>query len=222
MNGSADWTIEAIAADAQTLHVTDLPARRGVWLMQPSRPAFVLGSSQRADGIDAEFCAASGIDVARRRSGGGAVYVDPVESVWIDVVIPRNDVLWVNDVGRAMHFVGHAWRDALAGAGVAGAVVNDGPHVANDWSSTLCVAGRGTGEVFAESGAKIVGISQRRTREFARFQCVAYFVWNVERHLGAIPTLRNDRERVARLVSLIPILDPLEVAHRLAAVLPVR
>lgn len=222
MNGSANWTSEAIAADAQTLHATDLPARRGVWLMQPSRPAFILGSSQRADDLDAEFCAANGIDVARRRSGGGAVHVDPVESVWIDVVIPRDDVLWVNDVGRAMHFVGHAWHDVLAAVGVTGALVNEGSHVANDWSSTLCVAGRGTGEVFADTGAKIVGISQRRTREFARFQCVAYCAWNIERHLGAIPTLRGNPPRVAGLVSLIPEVDPVEVAARLAAALPVR
>ena len=30
MNGSSDWPTETITSDAQSLHDTDLPARRGV------------------------------------------------------------------------------------------------------------------------------------------------------------------------------------------------
>lgn len=221
MGGSNDWAIETIEADARKLHSSDLPARRGVWLMRPVRPAFVLGSSQDARDIDVNFCATRDIDVARRRSGGGAVLVDPGDSVWIDIVIPRDDALWLDDVGRAMYFVGHAWRDALASMGITGLAVNEGLHVANDWSKTLCVAGRGTGEVFAASGAKIVGISQRRTRDFARFQCIAYFAWNIEVHLGALPTLRTDPERVTGLVAAIPRIEPATISARLASALPV-
>ena len=165
MNGSSDWPTETITSDAQSLHDTDLPSRRGVWLMRPTRPAFVLGSSQRDGDVDGEFCLAHGIDVVRRRSGGGAVHVDPVTSVWVDIVIARTDSLWVDDVGRAMHFVGHVWREVLVDLGMDGVITNKDAHVANDWSKTLCVAGRGTGEVFVGSGAKVVGISQRRTRD---------------------------------------------------------
>lgn len=222
MGESCDWAIEAIEADAQTLHSSELPVRRGVWLMRPTRPAFVLGSSQHAVDIDDNFCAGRNVDVARRRSGGGAVLVDPVDSVWLDVVIPRDDALWVDDVGRAMHFVGRAWRDALATLNMSDLVVNEGPHIANVWSKTLCVAGRGTGEVFAATGAKVVGISQRRTRAMARFQCVVYFAWNVEYHLGALPKLRDDPERVATFVSVIPRVDPTHLAERVAARLPMR
>jgi lipoate-protein ligase A len=184
--------------------------------MQPTRPAIVLGSSQRDDDVDRDFCSAHGIDVVRRRSGGGAVYVDPVTSVWVDIVIPRADALWVDDVGRAMHFVGRAWREVLVDLGMGGLVVNEGAHVANDWSKTLCVAGRGTGEVFLGSGAKVVGISQRRTRDFARFQCIAYFAWDVALHLGAIPSLVDDPDRVATLVATIPAIAPADLAARLA------
>lgn len=219
MSGSATWATETMTADARTLHDSDLPARRGVWLMRPTRAAFVLGSSQPSTDVDAAFCAERGIDVVRRRSGGGAVHVDPACSVWIDIVVPRDDVLWVDDVGRSMHFVGHAWLEVLAAAGKSNTVVNEGPHIANDWSKTLCVAGRGAGELFAASGAKVVGISQRRTRDFARFQCVAYFVWDVDVHLGAIPVLRDDPARVATLVAVIPRLDPVDVASRLVAAL---
>jgi lipoate-protein ligase A len=222
MNGSRDWPTETITSEAQSLHAADLPARRGIWLMQPKRPAIVLGSSQRDDDVDRDFCSAHGIDVVRRRSGGGAVYVDPVASVWIDIVIPRADALWVDDVGRAMHFVGRAWREVLNDLGMDGLVINEGAHVANDWSRSLCVAGRGTGEVFVGSGAKVVGISQRRTRDFARFQCIAYFAWDVPTHLGAIPLLKGDPGRVATLVAPVPAVAPVELVSRLAGVTPSR
>ena len=222
MNGSTEWTLRVMTADAQSLHSADLPPDRGVWLMIPTRPALVLGSSQSADDVDAAFCSSRGLDVARRRSGGGAVLVDSTASVWIDVVIPRTDPMWVDDVGRAMHFVGRAWSDVLAGLGMTDLVVNEGPHTASDWSKQLCVAGRGTGEVFTAAGAKIVGISQRRTRDFARFQCIAYVAWAVESHLGAIPTLREDPARVARLVATIPAIEPADLAARLVSALSTR
>jgi len=214
--------LRVMTADAQSLHSAELPPVRGVWLMIPTRPALVLGSSQSADDVDAAFCSSRGLDVARRRSGGGAVLVDPIASVWIDVVIPRTDPLWVDDVGRSMHFVGRAWSDVLVGLGMTDAVVNEGPHIASDWSKRLCVAGRGTGEVFSASGAKIVGVSQRRTRDFARFQCIAYVAWPTETHLGAIPTLREDPSRVARLVATIPATEPADVAARLVSALSAR
>ncbi len=220
MDGSRDWAIESIEADAQVLHSSVLPARRGVWSMRPTRPAIVLGSSQHVGDVDEEFCAARGIDVVRRRSGGGAVHVDFGGCAWIDIVIPRDDALWVDDAGRAMHFVGRAWRDALDSMGMVDLAVNEGPHVANDWSKTLCVAGHGEGEVFAATRAKVVGISQRRTRDSARFQCVAYFSWDVELHLGVLPKLRDNPARVGTLVRVIPSVDPIDVAARVAAVLP--
>ena len=48
------------------------------------------------------------------------------------------------------------------------------------WSSLICFAGKGPGEVFAADGSKIVGISQRRTRDWARFQCVVSLKWRPE------------------------------------------
>lgn len=222
MNGWDGWATETVVSDAQSLHAADLPARRGVWLMRPTRPAFVLGSSQGGDDVDGGLCASHGIDVVRRRSGGGAVHVDPVGSVWIDIAIPRDDVLWVDDVARAMHFVGRAWCEALASTRMGTLSVNDGPHVGNDWSKTLCAAGHGAGEVFDASGAKVVGISQRRTRDFARFQCIAYFAWDIDLHLAAIPVLRDDPLRAASLVAVIPAVDPADLAARLAAALPTR
>ena len=46
------------------------------------------------------------------------------------------------------------------------------------WSEWVCFAGLGPGEVTV-GGAKVVGISQRRTRHAARFQCAALLRWDV-------------------------------------------
>ncbi|MBU3703379.1 MAG: lipoate--protein ligase family protein [Ilumatobacteraceae bacterium] len=225
MNGSSAWMHGVRDGDAAELHAMEFSAGRGVWLMRPKRPAFVLGSSQSADDIDVNFCAARGIDVARRRSGGGAVFVHPTESVWVDVTIPRGDALWLDDVGRAMHVVGRAWSEVLDGMGMKNLVVNEGPFVATEFSKQLCFAGRGSGEVFRvddegnsrDAMTKVIGISQRRTRDVARFQCIGYFAWNIEVHVGAITSLSdgsNDRPFAAPipLVATSDLLDGLVTA----------
>ena len=58
-----------------------------------------------------------GVELARRRGGGGAVYLGPGEQLWLDAWIPRDDPLWVADVSAAAEWVGAWWTDALAGAG---------------------------------------------------------------------------------------------------------
>jgi hypothetical protein len=69
--------------------------------------------------------------------------------------------------------LGAAWATAIGGE----AVAHTGPMVPSEWSDTVCFAGLGPGEVTIE-GRKAVGISQRRTRRSARFQCVAYERWD--------------------------------------------
>jgi lipoate-protein ligase A len=142
-----------------------LPPDRGLWIFEVTQPALVLGSRQ-AD-VDV-----ADIEVARRRSGGGAVYVTPANTLWIDVVIPRGDDWWDDDVGRATHWLGRAWSAALGPP----AITHLGPMIRSPYSDAVCFAGLGPGEVTID-GRKAVGISQRRTRDSARFQCVAYAEW---------------------------------------------
>lgn len=130
------------------------------------RPALVLGSTQRRDQVIAD----PGMEVARRRSGGGAVLVEPGRLVWVDVVVPAEDPLWQLDVGRAAWWVGDAWADALAALSIAGAQVHRGGPVRSAWSDRACFAGLGAGEVTV-GGRKVVGIAQRRRRVGALFQC---------------------------------------------------
>ncbi len=125
---------------------------------------------------DADVRAGIDIDVVRRRSGGGAVLVVPGEVLWIDVIVPSGDPLWADDVGRAFHWLGDVWAAALAERGIEGEV-HKGPLVRTPWSAAVCFAGLGPGEVTVD-GKKVVGISQRRTRAAARFQCAALGRWD--------------------------------------------
>ncbi|MEA2687013.1 MAG: lipoate---protein ligase, partial [Actinomycetota bacterium] len=81
------------------------------------------------------------------------------------------------DVGLAFGWVGRAWALALETVGVAGAVVHSGKPRSSPWSAAVCFAGLGPGEVTV-GAAKVVGISQRRTRTGSLFQCGALVTWD--------------------------------------------
>lgn len=169
------WNIERSTGAAGTFHDRPPPAplRPTVWIHRVDRPALVLGSTQRAPLVDVDSAASAGIEVCQRRSGGGLVYVDPDTSLWIDVIVPRHHALWSDDIGLAFGWVGNTWATALAAAGVAGrSRVHTGKLMHPDWGRVICFAGLGPGEVVVD-GRKVVGLSQRRTREMARFQGLA-------------------------------------------------
>jgi lipoate-protein ligase A len=151
---------------------------RAVWVLEAAAPALVLGSTQAPDLVDAGRADGAGAAVVRRRSGGGAVWVDPATTAWVDVVLPASDPLWDDDVGRAALWVGRAWQAALADLGVTPTVVHDGALACGPLGRLVCFGTVGAGEVTSPDGRKIVGISQRRTRAAARFQCAAYSRWD--------------------------------------------
>ncbi len=157
----------------------------------------MLGSTQPPEVVDQVAVEASDVSVVRRRSGGGAVLVGTGDAVWVDVFVPADDTLWDRDVGRAANWLGRVWVDALAELGV-GADCYDGPFLASPWSSLVCFAGLGPGEVRV-GGAKVVGISQRRTRAGALFHCAALLHWDPAPilgllHLGSRPQGQAERD----------------------------
>ena len=171
---AGDWKVEHWEGPAGEFHGLDPEHVRAVRSVRVSRPVIVLGSTQPAGDIDAAAAARLGIEVARRRSGGGAVYLHPDDSTWVDITIPRDDALWVDDVSTSMRWVGDAFASVLGSALAAGApAVHDGPFRAGVLSRAYCFAGLAPGEVTV-GGAKLVGVSQRRGRPGARMQCVVY------------------------------------------------
>jgi len=84
------WTVQHLRGEAGELHLRPLPAApaREVWVLTPVRPALVLGSTQAEALVDLGEAARLGVDVVRRRSGGGVVMVGPGDPLWVDVVVP--------------------------------------------------------------------------------------------------------------------------------------
>jgi lipoate---protein ligase len=170
------WPIEHITGDVATFHALALPSgSRSATFFQARSTTLVLGSSQRDESVDTAAASRQGIDLVRRRSGGGGVLLWPGEYVWLDLVLPASDELWSDDIGRSMWWVGELWREALTPFEPR-AAVHRGSLQRSRWSSDVCFAGVGPGEVLRE-GAKLVGISQRRTRHAARFQTMLHLRW---------------------------------------------
>jgi hypothetical protein len=64
----------------------------------------------------------------------------------------------------------------------------------SDWSRKVCFAGVGPGEVLM-GARKVVGLAQRRTREFTLFQCCALLAWNPAPLLDLL--VLSEEEKVA-------------------------
>lgn len=178
MTAPDGWLVRRVLGDANCLHQREVPdpATRLVWVFETVRPALVLGSTQGEDLVDVEIARSFDVAVARRRSGGGAVLVVPGNTVWIDVVVPAGDPLWDDDVARAAHWLGETWQATLAELGLGGAEVHRGALTCGPLGRLVCFGSVGAGEVTLD-GRKVVGISQRRTRRAARFQCALYRDW---------------------------------------------
>lgn len=140
-------------------------------------PTLVLGSTQPTELVDTAGLRARGVELARRRGGGGAVSLGPGEQLWLDAWIPRDDPLWVADVSAAADWVGAWWTGALTALGQRGLEAHRGRSVPGAFGDLVCFAGRGPGEVF-QGARKVVGLSQWRAREGALFSSCAYVRWN--------------------------------------------
>lgn len=195
---TGDWQRRHRRGRAGELHGLDLLAepRRAIWWLEVERPAIVLGSAQRDTILDRAEADRNGIDIVRRRSGGGAVWLDPVSITWIDVILPVGDPLWADDVGRAGLWLGEVWCDALADLGVDGAEVYRGPMRRDPVAQLVCFAGLTAGELI-RGDRKIVGVSARRTRHGARFQCSVLHEWNPDRLLSVLDLDGAEREVLA-------------------------
>ena len=201
------WRVEWPRGRADEVLAQPVPDGRVVRVATVTAPAVVLGSTQRLEVVDAGRAAAAGVDVVRRRGGGGAVLVGPGEIAWVDVFVPTGDDLWSADVAVAFHWLGAAWTAALADVGV-DAIWHDGTQCTTTWSRLVCFAGLGPGEVTL-AGRKVVGIAQRRTRDGALFQCAVPLAWDPAPLCAALgaPEAALRRWVPATLVDLLALSD---------------
>jgi lipoate-protein ligase A len=164
--------------------------------MAVARPALVLGSSQPDEVVDEGRAAQAGVDVVRRRSGGGAVLVGPGDQTWVDLLVPVGDPLWNDDVVVAARWAGEAWAAALDRMDLGPGRVHDRGLARTEWTALVCFAGLGPGEVTV-SGRKVVGLSQRRNRSWIRIQTTAFTRWNPQELTELLALATPDRRRLA-------------------------
>jgi lipoate---protein ligase len=162
-----------------------------------ARPTLVLGSTQPTALVNVSALGERGVELARRRGGGGAVYLGVGEQLWLDAWVPRHDPLWAADVSAAAEWVGAWWMEALAGLGQRGLDVHHGRSVPGAFGDLVCFAGRGPGEVF-RGAAKVVGLSQWRAREGALFSSCAYLRWDPAALLALVDVEEGARAGLAR------------------------
>lgn len=194
---TSGFLTQHIDEDPGTFHARAFAdAPRSLWIpkLSPS-PTLVLGSSQKADTVNAEVLVRNEVQLASRRSGGGAVLVSSEDLVWFDVVLPTTDPLWTPDVGRSFDWIGLACQRALAEIGVS-AELHTGPLQHSHWSRRVCFAGLGPGELTL-AGKKLVGMSQRRTRAAARIQVAILRRWDGARHASFLALDGHEQERAA-------------------------
>lgn len=178
------WRAEQRVGTAAELHhawpaVERDPTRRAVATCRPTRPAVVLGSTQPESLVDLRRAEDAGVDVVRRRSGGGAVLVAPGDPLWLDVWVPAGDPLAEDDVSRAFSWIGATWAEALIRIGGRGLSVSHGPMARRAGAAgQACFGAVSSGEVAAADGRKVVGLAQRRVRAGSWFHGACPGMWD--------------------------------------------
>jgi lipoate-protein ligase A len=170
--------------------------RRIAVVREVTHPTLVLGSTQPPELVAPDAMRARAVELVRRRGGGGAVYLEPADPLWVDAWIPRDDPLWVHDVSVAAEWVGTWWGEAFDALGVTGLSVHTGRSEPGRLGELVCFAGRGPGELF-DADRKVVGLSQWRSREGALFSSCAYLDWDPEPLLALLSVDEVAREELS-------------------------
>ena len=164
------------------------PVVRAVHVWEVDRPALVLGSAQPDDVVDHAACARGrrrgGAPPLRRRRRAARTRAAPCGST--------SSCRGPTPLGRRRRaggvVAGGALGAALAALGVAGPAVHRGGLVRHPVVDLVCFAGLGPGEVTAGAGGRrSLGISQRRTRAGARFQCAVPLTWDSATLAAVLP-----------------------------------
>lgn len=207
------WRARTVVDSAAALHARPFPDHRTpeLWRLLPTAPAIALGSRQTPDVVRPDGRGRATFEIAARRSGGGAVVVDPAATLWVDVFIPRHGPLWDDDLGRTFLAVGERWQHTIARLGLDTELWTARPDASTEQLGRLaCFAGVGWGELLVD-GQKIVGLSQRRTRWGARVQCLYDPAGSQRALVEALEVSPRERSRLAEIflptMSEMPSID---------------
>jgi lipoate-protein ligase A len=176
--------------------------------------ALLLGSSQQPRVIDAVACAQAGLSIHRRKSGGGVVLGDET-LLMLDLALPREHRLYMDNITESYRWIGEVWVTALAALGLPASAVSIAEARADGQTLVpllrqICFGGLSPYEA-AVAKRKVVGLAQMRRRAGMLFQCGVHLRWEPRRTamLMAAPALeqlaltQQLSERVAGLTDLL-------------------
>jgi lipoate-protein ligase A len=178
-SSAGDAQSELARAEALLAGLQAVPRAALRWYQSPGL-ALVVGSGQKLQEIDGAACAAAGVSLHRRASGGTAVLFVP-GFLMQDIALPAGHPLAIADVSESYRWLGEVWALALASVGVAATPLGVGE--AREDSRSLgallrraCFGGRSPYELLA-GGRKLVGFSQIRRRQGYLLQAGIYTRW---------------------------------------------
>jgi lipoate-protein ligase A len=177
---SAGAAQSELAAAEALLAGLQAAAQAALRWYESSGPALVIGSGQKLQEVDGAACAAAGVSLHRRASGGTAVLFVP-GLLMQDIVLPPGHPLAIADVSESYRWLGEVWAEALAGMGVAAAPIGvaearEDSRAVDALLRRACFGGRSPYEPLA-GGRKLVGFSQVRRRHGVLFQVGLYTRW---------------------------------------------
>jgi lipoate-protein ligase A len=182
-------------------------------------PVLVVGRGVGLADVNAAWCAARGIPVVQRRSGGGPVLWDQ-DLLSLDIVLPPGHPLAERDVTRAYAWLGEAIASALnaLGAPVAPVPLAEARRlqarsdVASLEAARACFGGVSPFEVVGPGWRKCVGLAQVRRSAGTIFQCGIAIRFDADGLAQALSADESEaallgdalRERVVALSELVP------------------
>lgn len=172
MNSWRIATETGLASDVHAKPMCDIDERT-IRFVNVTRSALVLGSNQDVTSIPPELLEQFNAELVVRRSGGGAVFLAPSLQLWANISIPRGDKLFVDDLRKSFLPIGNIFKELLSKYSPGELCIHEGGLSGGSLAKTICFAGVGPGEITFE-GAKILGISQRRSAQGSVFQCTVY------------------------------------------------
>lgn len=183
--------------------------RPTLWWHWTAGTAIILGAGQTGVDVDLAACAAMGIRVITRRSGGATVFADPA-LLGLDVALPPGHPLVRDDIVESYRWLGELWVQTLHLLGVTGRLVSieearARSRVPPPIESILRIACFGSISPFEVlvNGRKVVGLSQVRRGGRALFQSGIYLNFEADALTNLL--LISDRSGAARQLEGVAI-----------------
>jgi lipoate-protein ligase A len=165
-----------------------------------SKPAFILGTSQKPEIMDKSFCNANNLKIYRRTSGGTLVLAEP-SFLSLDIALPPQHPLALPDITETYRWLGEIWVETLQELGVQDArlvsvgevreararreILSPEKLTEERLAGQVCFGALSPYEVVLEDGRKLVGLSQVRRRSGTLLQCGIPMLYQIGRLVEA-------------------------------------